>query len=998
MWEKIVLNLLSNAFKFTFSGQIEVALRQAGQLAELIVCDTGTGIPAEELPHLFERFHRVKGARGRTFEGSGIGLALVQELVRLHGGTIRVASEVDRGTTFTVSIPTGAAHLPADHIWAPPTLSSTGLRREAYVEEARRWLPDNDGTEVKGLRTEKASDLETQSSALSPQSSARILLADDNADMREYVRRLLDQAYEVVAVSDGAAALRAAREQAFDLVLTDVMMPEVDGVELLRALRADARTRELPVILLSARAGEEARVEGLEAGADDYLVKPFNASELLARVGARLAMARLRGEAARHQQALRESEERYRTLAEVVPSIVWTAAPDGTITYANERWFHYSGITPEQNAQRWPELVLHPDDQERCVQAWARALRDGADYEIEVRNRRYDGEYRWFITRAVPLRDSTGQITAWFGSTTDIHDQKQLEHDSHLLADIGERIRLATDANELLDQAAEMVAEYLAVRRCMIVEIDHAHDRGVVRSQFCRGAPAVAREYKMSSYSASALAEIAAGRTIVNNDSQLDSRTAATYEASYRPNGERAYIAVPLMRDGRWNGTLWVSDDVARQWQPREIALVETVAERVWLAVEKLRAEQALRANEERLQALYVQEQSARAQAEAASRLKDEFLATVSHELRTPLTSILGYGQIIQTRRRDEAYIVRTIEKIVRSAKAQAQLIDDLLDVSRIVTGKLRIEPRPIDMSGVIHGAIEALRPAFDARVIRLDTELHPEANTIVGDPNRLQQIVWNLLSNAVKFTPSGGTVRVRLEARDGQALLIVSDTGQGISPEFLPYVFDRFRQAESTSSRAHGGLGLGLAIVRHLVEMHGGTVQVESAGAGMGATFTVRLPLVAGAAAADSSALEAQDVVAPCPPGLEGVRVLLVDDQPDIVELLQDMLAPCGAVIRTATAARDALVLLRAWQPDVLVSDIAMPGEDGYWLIDSVRGLAPEQGGHIPAIALTAYVRVEDRMRVLAAGFQLYVPKPVEPAELLDAIARLAATHAAET
>jgi CheY-like chemotaxis protein len=354
---------------------------------------------------------------------------------------------------------------------------------------------------------------------------------------------------------------------------------------------------------------------------------------------------------------------------------------------------------------------------------------------------------------------------------------------------------------------------------------------------------------------------------------------------------------------------------------------------------------------------------------------------------------------MIQTRRRDEAYIVRSIEKIVRSAKVQAQLIDDLLDVSRIVTGKLRIVPRAVDMGGVIQAAIDTVRPALDAKAIRLDTDLHPTMGTIVGDPNRLQQVVWNLLSNAIKFTPMGGTVRLRLEAHADAVQFSVSDTGQGISAEFLPYVFDRFRQAESTSTRAHGGLGLGLAIVRHLVEMHGGTVHVESAGADMGATFTMRLPRgpADGASTPTGAAPEGVNVAEPCPPALEGLRVLVVDDQLDIVELLHDMLAPCGALVRTTTAAREALATLRAWQPDVLVSDIAMPEEDGYWLINHVRALAPEAGGAIPAVALTAYVRVEDRMQVLAAGFQMYVPKPVEPSELLDAVARLAGTAATD-
>jgi PAS domain S-box-containing protein len=696
----------------------------------------------------------------------------------------------------------------------------------------------------------------------------------------------------------------------------------------------------------------------------------------------------------RAEEALQQSEAEYRQLADAMPQLVWTSGPDGVVDYYNSRVAEYASITRAGEGSWSWQPVLHPDDLEPTLSAWRAAAQSGQLYSFEHRMRMSDGSFRWHLSRALPARDADGRILKWFGTATDIHQQKQVEQDSRFLADLAEMVRLADDTETILEKAARAVGEYVQVRRCLFIEIDQAHDRGVVRSECCRGVPSVAREYKLSGYSSASQSEIEGGHTIVNHDSQLDPRTAALYETTYRPNGERAYVAVPLMRDGRWNGVLWISDDVPRQWQAREIVLLETVAERVWLAIEKLRAEQALRANEERLQLLYAQEQAARAQAEAASRLKDEFLATVSHELRTPLTSILGYGQMLQTRKRDETYVVRTAQKIVRSAKSQAQLIDDLLDVSRIVTGKLRIEPRAMDPIAVIHAAIDAVRPAIDAKAIRLDTEYDPTLGPIVGDPDRLQQVVWNLLSNAIKFTPSGGRVRVCLETSDADIQLTVSDTGQGISPDFLPYVFDRFRQAESTSTRAHGGLGLGLSIVRHLVEMHGGTVEVQSEGVGLGATFIVRLPIGA-AAAANSSAPDVWRVTEPCPPVLEGLRVLVVDDQPDIVELIHDMLTSCGAVVRTSTAARDALVTLRDWQPDVLVSDIAMPGEDGYWLIDNVRALAPEAGGAIPAVALTAYVRADDRLRVLAAGFQRYVPKPVEAAELLDVIARLAGTDA---
>jgi PAS domain S-box-containing protein len=699
----------------------------------------------------------------------------------------------------------------------------------------------------------------------------------------------------------------------------------------------------------------------------------------------------------RAEEALRKSEAGHRQLANAMPQLVWTSDSEGVVDYYNSRVDEYAGIV-HTGEESWDwQPVLHADDLQPTLAAWREATRSGQIYTFEHRIQMKDGSFRWHLSRAMPAHDLNGQIVKWFGTATDIHEQHQAAQDAHCLADIGEIIRLTADVDTMLSQVTQALGEYLQLRRCMVIEIDLAHDLGVIRQQYCRGVPPAAREYRLTQYSQAAQLEIDAGRTLVNVDSQSDPRTAAIYEVTYRPYGERAYVAVPLMRDGIRKGTLWVSDDVARHWQAREVVLLETVAERVWLAIEKLRAEQALRANEERLQMLYEREQRARAQAEAASRLKDEFLATVSHELRTPLTSILGYGQLIQNRSHDPAYVARTIEKVVRSAKAQAQLIDDLLDVARIVTGKLRIEPRPIAMGAVIQAAIETLRPAIDAKGLRLEIDLNAEASVIVGDPNRLQQVVWNLVSNAVKFTPSGGSVRVGFEMRDGEALLTVGDTGQGIGAEFLPYVFDRFRQAESTSTRTHSGLGLGLAIVRHLVEMHGGTVQVESLGEGQGASFIVRLPLSAGEPTVLHSAPDEQERPELCPPALEGLRVLVVDDQLDIVELLHDLLMPCGAVIRTATAARDALATLRAWQPDVLVSDIAMPGQDGYWLIRKVRALAPEDGGGIPALALTAYVRVEDRLRVLSAGFQLYVPKPVDPAELLDAVARLATTRAGD-
>ncbi|MFP5261731.1 MAG: response regulator [Blastocatellia bacterium] len=400
-------------------------------------------------------------------------------------------------------------------------------------------------------------------------------------------------------------------------------------------------------------------------------------------------------------------------------------------------------------------------------------------------------------------------------------------------------------------------------------------------------------------------------------------------------------------------------------------------------------------AEEERTQ-LLISEQRAREQAEAANRAKDEFLATVSHELRTPLTSILGWVRLLRSEAIDEAAFTRGLDTIERNAKSQAKLIEDILDVSRIISGKLRIECRPVDLVSIIEMAIDAVRPAAEAKSINIHTSLDSGGGLVRGDPNRLQQVVWNLLSNAVKFTPGGGDIHVRLE-QGGPARIIVSDNGDGIRPDFLPFVFDRFSQAEAQTTRRHGGLGLGLAIVRHLVEMHGGMIRVESAGEGKGATFTVELPssfadfgdAAARAARSERPPPEPEQISEDIP-SLDGLRILLVDDDADTLQVLGLALARAGAEVKTCSSAEEALKALDGWSADLMVSDIGMPGEDGYSLIRKVRGLRPELGGSMPAIALTAYASPADRSRALSMGFQMHVSKPVEPIELVASIARL--------
>ena len=380
----------------------------------------------------------------------------------------------------------------------------------------------------------------------------------------------------------------------------------------------------------------------------------------------------------------------------------------------------------------------------------------------------------------------------------------------------------------------------------------------------------------------------------------------------------------------------------------------------------------------------------ARSEAEAANRIKDEFLATLSHELRTPLTSLLGWSSVLREAKRDEKVLTQGLEAIDRNARVQAQLIDDLLDVSRIVSGKLNLEVRPLDITSVTRAAINVVRPAADAKGITVDYWAQPGLGAISADSARLQQIIWNLLSNAVKFTPHGGKIFVRLEQNGTDARVTVKDTGQGIDSEFLPRVFDRFRQADSSTTRSFGGLGLGLAIVRHLVELHGGTVSADSDGLNKGATFTATFPLLADRGE-PLPVSQSSDTMTADFRSLDGLRVLLVDDEPEAREILATVITRTGAEVKSCTSAREALAKLAEWKPDVILSDIAMPEEDGYSFIGKVRSLSAEQGGETPAAALTAYARDSDRQEALDAGYQMHIAKPIGAGQLVSMIAKLA-------
>jgi PAS domain S-box-containing protein len=391
-------------------------------------------------------------------------------------------------------------------------------------------------------------------------------------------------------------------------------------------------------------------------------------------------------------------------------------------------------------------------------------------------------------------------------------------------------------------------------------------------------------------------------------------------------------------------------------------------------------------------------ERSARAEAERTSRIKDEFLATLSHELRTPLSAILGWTQILTSGTKDPADLAEGLKTIERNARAQTQIIDDLLDMSRIISGKVRLDIQRIDLASIVQAAVETTLHAANAKGVRIHTVLDPRAGLVSGDPNRLQQIFWNLLTNAIKFTPKDGSVQVRLERVNSHLEVSVTDTGEGIAPEFIPHVFDRFRQADASTTRRHGGLGLGLSIVKQLVELHGGSIHVRSNGIGQGATFIIDLPMTVLHGDAEPHTQRRHSRSSPLLIGLpqvwakiEGVRVLIVDDEPDARALIKRLLEDAGASVTTAAESSQATQLIQSGNFDVLISDIGMPREDGYALIRRVRSLDPSIGGNIPAIALTAYGRAEDRIKAVSAGFHMHITKPVEPAELITLVAAAA-------
>ncbi|WP_343630680.1 ATP-binding protein [Roseateles sp.] len=1209
-WEKIVLNLLSNAFKFTLQGGISVSLADVGQSVELCVADTGIGIPETELPHIFERFHRVEGSVGRTHEGTGIGLALVQEMVKLHGGSVKVQSKSGQGTRFIVSLP--AITDPASRALSAAAPAAS-LRADAIVREASSWLQD----------TEEASQAKSPSGfgdlppagRFAATHQARVLVADDNSDMRQYLIRILRPWWRIETASDGHKALEAAQRNRPDLVLTDVMMPGLDGFGLLAAIRSDPRLSDVPVIVLSARAGEESRIEGMEQGADDYLVKPFSARELLAKVGAHLELARVRREAA---AALQRSRQQLDQVVDSIRDQFFALDQEWRFTFANDRVIAITGRSREDLLGRsiwavFPRLV-------------------GTLFEVKLREAARRGnpsrfvyadagtdDERKFSHHVYPTPDGGVSVLV-----VDVTEAMRRELNASFLASVSDVLARSLEPAELMQQVGEKIGRHLRLSSCAFNEVDDALGvTAVPYGWFRPDVPSlVGGLYRHVDYVDTTVIESnRRGESVVVRDTLADARTRAEPFATLKV---RSFVTVPFHRDGRWRFTLAVTDDQARDWHGDELELIRQLAEVVFPRLERARAEVSAREAEARLrmaaeaarlgfwtwdlassrvqidpiccglfglhgadsveavrptegngilsfttteqvvldrihaddrkriaQALEVAmagaapydvefrvvmsdgsvrwlggmgdvqrdqsgkttgmagvnlditsrrtaelalrasearfrtmadtapamlwvtdaddhlefisrgwfEYTGQSQEEAyrdgigwtvqvhpddreaaaraflaaskqrlpfelqyrlhrsdgvyrwaidagrprsddrgqwlgyigsvidiheqkvaldalreADHRKDEFLATLAHELRNPLAPIRNALRLLDLVEAP-AQSQRIREMLQRQVSHMVRLVDDLMEASRISRGKLDLQLESVTLNDVLRDAVETSRPLMERSSHTLRARIPDEPVWVRGDPVRLAQIFANLLNNAAKYTADGGNVDLLVSRAGGQAVVTVRDNGAGIPQEHLPRVFDMFAQLDSTASRQHGGLGIGLALAKRLVEMHGGRIEAASPGLGQGSSFTVYVPLDV---PASSTAVARQPVVQRSLP-----RVLVVDDNRDAADSLGMLLRFNGADVRVEHSGEAALQACADWRPTVVLLDLGMPGKDGFDVARELR--ADPQNARMRIVALTGWGQERDRRHSEEAGFDHHLVKPVHLDTLQD-------------
>ncbi|MYM74002.1 response regulator [Duganella sp. FT134W] len=695
----------------------------------------------------------------------------------------------------------------------------------------------------------------------------------------------------------------------------------------------------------------------------------------------------------RAREALHRSQLELRALANSMPQLAWIAEQDGAVVWYNQRWYDYTGTTPEQMADNGWQRVYAPDCLAAMIDHWQQSCRSGTPFELEVPIRSASGEFRWFLMLANPVHRADGSVLRWFGTCTDVDQVKRAQ----------EALRDETAVLELLNRTGAALASQRDLNPLLQDVTDAATSISGARFgaffyHTTNGANETMAPHTLSAGAADAFAHFAEQRAAALFSSSIGEGSVRCDDlAPDGPPGQplvRSYLAVPVaLRSGAVIGCLMFGHPEPGMFSERTERIIGAIAAQAAVAIDNAQLYEASQRAAEERKLLLDSERQARAEAERTSQLKDEFLATLSHELRTPLTAILGWAQVLRRGNRGEADLHRGLLTIERNARNQAQLIEDLLDMSSITSGRVRLEVQSLAPAAIAAAAIESVRAAAEAKQIRIDKEFAVAPGMVVGDPHRLQQILWNLLSNALKFTPRGGVVTVGVEREGDQIAFTIRDSGIGIPADFLCHVFERFRQADSTTTREHGGLGLGLAIVKHLVEQHGGTISVASEGEGRGACFTLRLPR--------HEALQAiNDPLPPVTSGhgaahdLSGLQVLVVDDEDDARELIRRILSDCNAEVLTAATATEALLLLQHERPDLMVSDLGMPEVDGYGLLDRIRALGPARGGDLPAIALTAFARSEDRIKALSSGFLAHIAKPVEPNELIAKVAAMGATR----
>ncbi|HYH09441.1 MAG TPA: GAF domain-containing protein [Thermoanaerobaculia bacterium] len=723
----------------------------------------------------------------------------------------------------------------------------------------------------------------------------------------------------------------------------------------------------VPVI---SRSGEV--LGGLFFGHEEEGVFTENEEQIVEALAAQAAVAidnaRLYEALQRERGRLAVSEARYRALVTAAPTrqIIWTTSPEGRVTDDIPAWRDFTGQSFEELREQWTS-ILHPDDRERVTISWEHAIRSREPFEQQYRVRMRDGSYRWMSVTGVPVLRDDGTVVEWVGTSIDVHERKIADDTLRFLATASDLLASSLDYETTLRTVANLVVPEIADWCAVDVIDDDGQLRRLAVAHVDPRKIELAHELQQRYPSDPEMDVVArvirTGRAEWMAEIPQELLDAAAVDDEHRrilhELGLLSFIVAPLRIHDRALGTItYVLSDSRRRFSESDVAFAEELGRRAAVAIENSRLFGAV---------------------QSANRTKDEFLATLSHELRTPMTAVLGWARMLKMGL-SPAEAEEAVDVIERSASIQMQLIEDILDMSRIMAGKIRIDTVAVDLCAVSQAALATVHPAATAKQIEIVTEFPERAPAVLGDEGRLQQVVWNLLTNAIKFTPRGGTVMLRVAVEGEDVRLDVRDSGVGIDAGFLPHVFEPFRQQDSSTTRAHGGIGLGLAIVRHLVELHGGRIRAESGGPGRGARFTVVLPALASRRSAHDHSTD--DSLA----SLEGLDILVIDDEPMTRDVVIAVLRRSGARVVAAESARDAHELLVRMRPDAIVCDIAMPGEDGYTFVRLLREREPELA-RIPVIALTAFGRTEDREKALRSGFDGYLKKPVDPRVLAETL-----------